>query len=102
MPENVSANSKDLLEKLLQKNPSKRLGSGKKDSEEIKSHPLFAHLDWDMVLQRKLDLPKPEGVLNMPVMEFASKQLFYESATGDSEGRIEGWSFVNTVSAKQN
>ena len=37
---------------MLQRNPSKRLGSGKIDAEEIKNHPIFADLDWDMVLDR--------------------------------------------------
>jgi len=32
--------------KLLQRNPAKRLGSGKGDSEEIKSHSYFNDVIW--------------------------------------------------------
>ena len=36
MPSNLSKEGKSLLKALLQRNPQKRLGSGKGDSEEIK------------------------------------------------------------------
>lgn len=38
--------------KLLQRNPAKRLGSGKGDAEEIKFHPFFAKIDWNAVENR--------------------------------------------------
>ena len=34
----------------------KRLGSGKSDAEEIKSHPWFSHLDWNMVIRKQYKL----------------------------------------------
>jgi len=37
---------------LLQKNPTKRLGSGKRDAEEIKAHPFFKNIDWKLAEQR--------------------------------------------------
>ncbi len=46
--------------KLLQRSPYKRLGSGKADAEEIKSHEFFKGINWNDVLDRKLKPPIPE------------------------------------------
>ena len=40
-PNTLSFESKSLLKSLLQRNPAKRLGSGKGDAEEIKCHAFF-------------------------------------------------------------
>jgi len=52
----VSVEAQDLLKWLLCKDPLKRLGSGKSDAEEIKSHPWFSHLDWNMVIRKQYKL----------------------------------------------
>ena len=41
IPDGISKNCKDLLKKLLEKNPKKRFGWGKKGSDEIKAHKFF-------------------------------------------------------------
>lgn len=41
-PTSMSANCKDLLIKLLKKNPEERIGI-----KEIKSHPFCASINWD-------------------------------------------------------
>jgi serum/glucocorticoid-regulated kinase 2 len=60
-PDFFSDNAKDLLSKLLEKNPSKRLGS--EGAAPIKAHPFFSDVDWKK-LERKLVEPpfKPEVV----------------------------------------
>jgi serine/threonine protein kinase len=40
IPKSMSNNAKDLIKKLLCRDPRKRLGANK-DSEEIKEHPFF-------------------------------------------------------------
>lgn len=50
-PSNISANAKSLLEGLLKKDPSKRLGFG--GAIEIKQHPWFAEVDWDKMLNKE-------------------------------------------------
>lgn len=49
----MSANAKDLIKKLLCRDPRKRLGANK-DSEEIKEHPFFEGINWEDVFNRKL------------------------------------------------
>lgn len=43
----------------MKREPTKRLGAGKTDSEEIKTHPWFKNINWDDVYNRKLVHPKP-------------------------------------------
>lgn len=35
----------------MQRNPAKRLGSGKGDAEEIKAHPFFNTINWNDVFE---------------------------------------------------
>jgi len=50
-----SKHAKDLLEKLLERNPSKRLGANGVD--EIKDHPFFSEINWDKLYKRKIKPP---------------------------------------------
>lgn len=49
----VPATAKDLLTKLLNREPSERLGAN--GSAEIKAHPFFHAIDWRKLLQRKYE-----------------------------------------------
>jgi len=62
IPSCLQAETKDLIIKLLNKNPNKRLGAGIRDSEEIKEHPYFNGIDWKKVSERKLKHPKPSNL----------------------------------------
>ena len=53
----MTANCKDLLSKLLKKDPQNRLGFVNGISD-IKSHPWFSEIDWDKLKLRQG--PKPE------------------------------------------
>lgn len=52
-PEIVPPAAKDLLSKLLTRNPEERLGAN--GSAEIKAHPFFHAIDWRKLLQRKYE-----------------------------------------------
>jgi serum/glucocorticoid-regulated kinase 2 len=52
-PEIVPAAAKDLLTKLLDRNPERRLGAA--GASEIKAHHFFANIDWRKLLQRKYE-----------------------------------------------
>lgn len=56
-PSNFSANLKDLLQKLFQKDPQQRLGSGPKGAEELKIHPWFNCIDWDAIYKKDVRAP---------------------------------------------
>jgi serine/threonine protein kinase len=60
IPSYISTEGKNLLKsvrhpkhfQLLQRNPAKRLGSGKGDAEEIKMHKYFEDIDWNKVYNK--------------------------------------------------
>uniref|UniRef100_A0A8C9H7A3 Non-specific serine/threonine protein kinase n=1 Tax=Piliocolobus tephrosceles TaxID=591936 RepID=A0A8C9H7A3_9PRIM len=56
-PCSFSAAVVDLLKKLFEKNPKKRLGYGIKDAEDIKNHIFFKNVNWDDVLNKKINPP---------------------------------------------
>ena len=56
-PKNIDKNAKDLIEKLLVVNPKNRIGYGPNGSEDIKNHPFFNGVDWDLAFEKKLTPP---------------------------------------------
>ncbi|EGN98034.1 hypothetical protein SERLA73DRAFT_109366 [Serpula lacrymans var. lacrymans S7.3] len=46
-----------ILQKLLTRDPSRRLGSGKADAEDIKRHPFFKDVNFDDVLNKRIPPP---------------------------------------------
>jgi serum/glucocorticoid-regulated kinase 2 len=52
-PEIVPPAAKDILTKLLDRKPEKRLGAN--GASEIKAHPFFHSIDWRKLLQRKYE-----------------------------------------------
>ncbi|CAI8038472.1 RAC-beta serine/threonine-protein kinase A [Geodia barretti] len=56
-PARLSPESKYLLGGLLQKDPSKRLGGGEGDAEEVKSHVFFKSINWDDVYSKRITPP---------------------------------------------
>jgi len=46
-----------ILQKLLTRDPTRRLGSGKADAEEIKKHPFFKDVNFDDVMNKRIPPP---------------------------------------------
>lgn len=63
LPVSMSPEAKNLIVHLLNRNPSKRLGAGADGANEIKRHPFFQGIDWEMVQNRKMPVPKPRYTL---------------------------------------
>ncbi|PKI83216.1 hypothetical protein MVES_002856 [Malassezia vespertilionis] len=59
----ISADARDLLTRLLQRDATQRLGTGPHGTAEIKSHPFFTkHIDWAQLLSKKVQPPFKPGV----------------------------------------
>lgn len=60
----VSNEGKDLLSKLLVKDPKKRLGGGAEDAKEIKAHPWFGEkfINWEAIVNKT---EKPPYIPNL-------------------------------------
>ena len=60
---NLSDDAKDIINKLLDNNPKKRLGS-QNGIEEIKTHPFFANIDFDLIEKKKIPSPYIPDLVN--------------------------------------
>ena len=56
-PKNFNPILVDFLEKLLEKDPKKRLGSGLMGCEEIRKHKWFSTIDWGSLFKKELKPP---------------------------------------------
>lgn len=57
----VSQAGRDILSALLQKDQHVRLGSSQADLEDVRRHPFFSELNWDDLIQRRVQPPfRPE------------------------------------------
>lgn len=61
----LSESAKDLLLKLLDKDPTKRLGSSERDAQEIREHPWFDCINWEAIYDKKI-LPPYKPQLDVP------------------------------------
>ena len=55
LPEDWGENSRDFINLLLQRKPKKRLGYN--GVNEIKQHPWMKEIDWDLLLNKKIEAP---------------------------------------------
>lgn len=60
-PHDISGKAISVLEGLLRKDPSQRLGGGKDGPSEVKGHPFFASVDWEKLFDKEIEPPfKPK------------------------------------------
>jgi serine/threonine protein kinase len=86
----LSTESMDLLARLLERDPKKRLGSGPNGWLDIKNHPFFDGLDWDALYHKRIPAPfKPKVRDDMDVSYFDeefTKQNPFESYDESQNG----------------
>ncbi|ORX57055.1 hypothetical protein DM01DRAFT_1334610 [Hesseltinella vesiculosa] len=56
-PRTMSGDCVSICQRLLERNPARRLGSGKGDGQEVRQHPFFASVHWDDLLAKKVTPP---------------------------------------------
>ncbi|XP_029328656.1 ribosomal protein S6 kinase alpha-4 isoform X2 [Mus caroli] len=101
-PLRIGPVAQDLLQRLLCKDPKKRLGAGPQGAQEVKSHPFFQGLDWVALAARKIPAPfRPQIRSELDVGNFAEEftrlEPVYSPAGSPPPGdpRIfQGYSFV--------
>lgn len=100
IPSVLSVEAKSLLRgvrymQLLQRDPGKRLGSGKSDAEEIKRHEFFTGINWNSVLNRELRPPVPHKPVIGKALILPEKVYGALHSQHDPDMHLSGWSFVN-------
>ena len=104
-PPGVSEASKDILSKLLVRDPKKRLGSGESDANELKQHIYFAGLDWKSLEKGNVPAPWAPSVYgsldtSQFDQEFTSMNPIVSPEVRDAyfgslDKAFEGFSFVD-------
>ncbi|KAF9937793.1 Serine/threonine kinase [Mortierella alpina] len=102
-PINMSRDSVSILQKLLTRDPEKRLGSGKTDAEEIKRHPFFKGVNWQDILDKKIPPPffpkvrGPTDTSNFDVeftREIPVLTPVHSHLTVNDQANFQGFSYV--------
>jgi len=76
--------------KLLERNPSKRLGA-KKDADEVRAHPWFKNINWNDVYRKKLPVPSP----SFANQANATIEVEFEVENDDPRRPIDNWTFIS-------
>ena len=82
----------DLIVKLLNRDPAKRLGAGPSDAEEVMQHPFFKGINWKDVKERKLKMPKPH--VRKITNTGTHFDLFDKTDPDDSDTKLNKWTFA--------
>ncbi|KAJ3087974.1 RAC-alpha serine/threonine-protein kinase [Quaeritorhiza haematococci] len=88
-PNDISNDSRDLIARLLQRNPKERLGCGGEGGLEIRNHPFFASIDFAKLFNKAIEPPfKPDVVDDFDVSFFDdlfTKEPAFITPTGSKE-----------------
>lgn len=93
-PKQVSTIARDLIKCLLHRDPSKRLGSGAGDAEEVKSHMFFKDTNWAEVLSKNVT-PAPFRFMKKVYKEVSIEKIFASGGDFEDNPRLNGWSILH-------
>ncbi|CAK4630344.1 hypothetical protein LEN26_010076 [Aphanomyces euteiches] len=117
-PKYLSPAAIDLLSKLLERDPTKRLGTGPTDAREIKEHPFFSEIQWEQLALGQVPPPwRPSfnGALDTSQFdkEFTDMPIVSPDSRGggmlsssmgrrhfyrDTDGLFEGFTYTDDAS----
>ena len=72
-PIQMPRDSVSLLQRLLTRDPTRRLGAGPNDAEEVKAHPFFRDINWDDLLRKRVPPPF------LPTLKNASDTTWFDT-----------------------
>ena len=83
-PSYMDDKAKDLISKLLEMDPTKRLGNAENGWEDVKNHPYFEDVDWDKAKEKKLTPPLFPKIENEEDIKYFEKTFTDEPIYNDS------------------
>lgn len=86
----MSEEAKDLIKKLLNRNPRHRLGANR-DADELKEHKFFQNVNWNDVLMRRLPVPP----IDMPPINLNETIKVSFNDKSQTASRLQDWTFIN-------
>ncbi|KAM8924162.1 ribosomal protein S6 kinase beta-2 [Pelodytes ibericus] len=87
-PPYLTPDARDLLNKLLKKNPCHRLGSRPADVLDIKKHPFFRHLQWEDLLQCRVEPPYKPILQTEDDVQYFSTEFTHQVPLDSPDGII--------------
>ncbi|KAL8447074.1 hypothetical protein Emed_004598 [Eimeria media] len=84
-PVHLSPVAVDLLRNLLHRDANERLGAGPSDAEEIKMHPFFRSVNWDLLLAKKVKPPFKPRLHSYEDSKYFPPELKKEPVISDNE-----------------
>ena len=110
-PPFMSAEARDLLSKLLIRDPKDRLGSGERDAEELKEHPFFHDVDWVAMSSGNVSPPWAPTVSHsvdtsqfdeeftsmLPTVSPEVREAYF----GNHDSAFDGFSYVDNETAQE-
>jgi len=87
-PDGANPTARDFIEKLLIIDPKNRLGANSDGSKEVKGHPWFCEIDWDLLL-KKNGMFVPRIKQRDDTQYFEPRQEIYSTEwEGDTSGDV--------------
>eukprot|EP00927_Polykrikos_kofoidii_P032348 TRINITY_DN27590_c0_g1_i1.p1 TRINITY_DN27590_c0_g1~~TRINITY_DN27590_c0_g1_i1.p1 ORF type:complete len:681 (-),score=122.46 TRINITY_DN27590_c0_g1_i1:220-2181(-) len=93
-PDIMRPKAVSLVEALMQRDPSKRLGAG--NTEEVQSHPFFEEIDFDALLRREVPVPCETPEPRTVAQDTSIRNPFVADTAPrkhGARGKIENWDF---------
>jgi serine/threonine protein kinase len=89
MPPGITPDCEDLIRKLMDRNPQKRLGHAR-DADEVKLHPWFKKINWDDVYHKKLI---PPASADRPITKNPTIAQKFAKVKSEEPNNFPNWSF---------
>lgn len=102
LPDHLSPDTKDILLKLLERDPNKRLA----DAASIKSHPYFKGVNWEKLIQKEVVPPfvppvtSPEDISQVDPAFTSEKPSIYDPSdvggkiSSEAQKKFEDFNFI--------
>lgn len=107
-PEGISEEAKDLMNGLMNVDDKTRLGSGPNGAKDLRKHPFFNGIDWDLLEQKHIMPPfipeksslfndlKPFGSFN-ELLESCNKSQWLDQIPSEASNQhFNNWNFTST------
>lgn len=109
-PTYVSPPARDFITSLLDVDDTTRLGSSKDGAKEVKRHPFFQGLDWDLLEQKQIEppfkpAPPPESTyadynsngndLRAVLMAYGKSTMMDQVPTPEEQVHFDTWDFIS-------
>ena len=96
-PPYLSPDARNLLEALLTRDPTRRLGGGPLDAQEVKCHPFFRGTDWQAVLERRYVPPFRPNLQEDTDVKYFDKEFVSMPVVNSLEHTLGGGTLAEPV-----